>query len=58
MHEELALVSGHICNGLFSVGEDGFRTRKIARFGKLFRKYQDPERKLLQLRDHSCTKNT
>ena len=36
-------VLSHICNGLFSIGEDGFETRKMTSFYKLFRKYQDPK---------------
>ena len=27
MHEKFKTVSGYVCNGLFSIGEDGFRTR-------------------------------
>ena len=44
MYEELTLVSGHICNGLFSIGEDGVGTRRMTSFCKLFGRYQEPER--------------
>ena len=27
MHEKFNTVSGYVCNGLFSIGEDGFGTR-------------------------------
>ena len=27
MHEKLKTVSGYVYNGLFSIGEDGFRTK-------------------------------
>ena len=58
MYEELTSISGYICNGLFSIGEDGFGTKRMTSFCKLFKRYKDPERKLLQLNDHSCTTNT
>ena len=45
MYAEFMSVLGHICNWLFSIGENGFRTRKMTSLYKLFRKYQDPERK-------------
>ncbi|CAG7864833.1 unnamed protein product [Brassica rapa] len=57
MHEEFISVSGYLCNGLFSIGEDGFRTRRIVSFYMLFGRHQDPERKFPQIRDHLCTKD-
>ena len=54
VYEEFTSVSGHVCNELFSISEDGFGTRRMTMFCKLFGRYQDPERKLLQLRDHPC----
>ena len=48
MYEELTSVSDYVCNRLFSIGKDGFG---MVRFCKLFRRYQDPERKLPQLDD-------
>nr|VDD52036.1 unnamed protein product [Brassica oleracea] len=47
MHEEFTSISGYICNGLFSIGEDGFGTRRMASFCKLFGRHQDPERELV-----------
>ena len=55
MYEKFTSVSGYVCNILFPIGEDGFETRKMTSFCKLFGRYQDPERKFPQLRDHSCT---
>ena len=52
MHEELTSVAGYVCNWLFSNGEDGFGTRRMTRFCKLFGRHQDPERKFPQIRDH------
>ena len=45
MHEKLTSISGYVCNILFSIGEDGFRTRRMTSICKLFGRYQDPERK-------------
>ena len=39
VYEEFASVSGHVCNGLFSIGEDGFRTRGMTNICKLFGRY-------------------
>ena len=36
MQEKLTIISGYNCNGLFSIGEDGFRTRKMVSVCKLF----------------------
>uniref|UniRef100_A0A0D3DKC5 Uncharacterized protein n=1 Tax=Brassica oleracea var. oleracea TaxID=109376 RepID=A0A0D3DKC5_BRAOL len=30
MCEEFKTVSGYVCHGLFSIGEDGFGTRRMA----------------------------
>ena len=57
MYEELTLVSGHFCNRLFSIGEDGVGTRRMTSFCKLFGRYQEPERKFSQLKNHSCIKD-
>ena len=55
MYEELMTVSGYVCNGLFSIGEDGFGTRRMASFRKLSGRYQASSEKLPQLRYCSCT---
>lgn len=46
-----------IHNISFSIGEDGFRTIRIARFCKLFGRNQDLEKKFPHFRAHSYTKN-
>ncbi|KAF2586070.1 hypothetical protein F2Q70_00036947 [Brassica cretica] len=33
MHEGFTSISGYVCNGLFSIGEDGFRTRRMTQAG-------------------------
>ncbi|KAL0655244.1 hypothetical protein Bca4012_075828 [Brassica carinata] len=43
VYKELTSVQGYVCNGLFSIGEDGFGTRRMTSFCKLFGRYQDPE---------------
>ena len=55
MYEEFTLISGYVCKGLFSIGEDGFGTRRMTSFCKLFGRYQDPERELHPIRDYLCT---
>ena len=35
MYEEFKTVSGYVCNGLFSIGEDGFGTKRMASIWKL-----------------------
>ena len=57
MYEEFKTVSCDVCNGLFSIGEDGFGTRRVASFCKLFGRYQESERELHTIRDYTCTKN-
>ena len=57
MYEELTTVSDYVCNGLFSIDEDGFGTRRMASLCKVFRRYQDFERKFFQIKDHLCTKD-
>ena len=39
MHEKFKTVSGYVCNGLFSIGEDGFGTRRMASIWKLPGRY-------------------
>ena len=39
MYEEFKTVSGHICNGLFATGEDGFGTRRMTSICKLSGRY-------------------
>lgn len=58
MYAEFTSVSDHICNRLFSTGEDNFRAKRMANFCKLFGKYQDAEGKFEQLEHHLCTQNT
>ena len=57
MYEKFKTISGYVCNGLFSIGEDGFETRRIASFCKLFGGYQESAREFHTLRDYSCPKN-
>ena len=57
MHEKFTSFSGHVCNILFSIGEDGFGTRGMASFCKLFGRYQDPERELHPIRAYLYTTN-
>ena len=55
MYEEFNTVSGDVCNRLFSIGEDGFGTRRMPSIWQLSERYQGPTKKFLQLRDRSCT---
>uniref|UniRef100_A0A0D3BUK4 Uncharacterized protein n=1 Tax=Brassica oleracea var. oleracea TaxID=109376 RepID=A0A0D3BUK4_BRAOL len=57
MYEEFISISGYVCNGLFSIGEDGFGTRRMSNFCKLFRRCQDPEREFHPIRDYLCTED-
>ena len=57
MYEEFTSIPGYVCNGLFSIGEDDFGTRKVTSFCKLFGRYQESERELHTIRDYTCTKN-
>ena len=57
MYEELTTVSGYVCNGLFSIGEDGFGTRRMASIWKLSGRYQPFTKKFPQLRHRSCISN-
>ena len=57
MYEKLMTISGYVCNGLFSIGEDGFRTKRRASFCKLFGRYQESEIEFHTIKDYSCTKN-
>ena len=41
VHAEFTSNIYHICNRLFSIGEDGFETRRMISFYKLFGRYQD-----------------
>ena len=47
-------LSGYVCNGLFSISEDDFRTRRMTRFCKLFGRYQNLATEISQFKDHSC----
>ena len=38
MYEEFKTVSGYVCNRLFSIGEDGFGTRRMTSILKVIRK--------------------
>lgn len=55
VYEEFTSVSDHIYNGLFSISEDGFRTKRITHFCKLFRRYQNFPKKFHQLRNYLYT---
>ena len=57
VYEEFTSISGYICYRLFSIGEDGFRTRRVVGVWKLSGWYKDVEDMFPQLRDHSCTPN-
>jgi len=57
MYEELTSISGYVCNGLFSIGKDGFRTRRMTSFCKLFGRYQNPEKEFHPIREYLCTKD-
>ena len=46
MYEEFMIISGYVCNGLFSVGEDGFGTRGMAFIWNLSGRHQAFEKKL------------
>ena len=39
MYEKITSISGYVCNGLFSIGEDGFGTRRMASICELFGRY-------------------
>ena len=56
-YEEFTLISGYVCNGLFSTGEDGFGTRRMTSFYKLFGRCQASEREFHPIRDYLCTKD-
>ena len=58
MYEKFTTVSSYICNGLFSISENGFGTTGIACLWKLFGIYQDPEKKFQPFKAHSYTPNT
>ena len=55
MYEEFKAVSGYVCYGLFSIGEDGVGTRMMAGFWQLPERYQVFTKKFPQLRNRSCT---
>ena len=40
MYEEFKTVSGYVCNGLFSIGEDGFRTKRMTSIRKLYGRHK------------------
>ena len=50
-------VSCHFCNGLFSIGEDGFRIRWMTILYKLLRIYQVPQEKFQSFRAHLYLQN-
>ena len=49
---------GYFCNGLCSIGEDGFGTGRVANLCKLFGRHKSFEEEFQQFRDHSYTTNT
>ena len=57
MHEEFTSILSYVCNILFSIDEDGFGTRKMTSFYKLFGRCQDSEREFYPIRDYLCTTN-
>ena len=54
VYEEFTSVSGYVFYGLFSIGEDGFRTRRMTGVWKLYGRHKKFEDKFPQLRDYSC----
>ena len=57
MYVEFKTILGYVCNRLFSIGEDGFGTRRMTSFCKLFGRYQESEREFYTFRDYTCTKD-
>ena len=55
MYEEFKTVSGYVCNRLFSIGEDGFGTGRMAIIWNLYGRHQAFKKKLSQLKNRSCT---
>ena len=55
MYEEFKTVLDNVCNGLFSVSEDGFGTRRMTSIWKLFGRHQAFKRMFSQIRYRSCT---
>ena len=56
MYAKFTTTLCYICNELFLIGENGFKTRRIASFCTLFGRHQGLERKFYSLRDYSCIK--
>ena len=54
-YEEFKTVLGYVCNRLFSIGEDGFGTRRMASIWKLPGRHKAFKKKFPQLRHRSCT---
>ena len=48
-NEELKTISCHVCNGLFSIGEDGFGIRRMTNICKWFGRYPETEGQLLAI---------
>ena len=57
VYEESATASSYVCNRLFSIGDDGFRTRRMTSVWVLSRGHQNFKRLVPQFRAHSCTSN-
>ena len=55
MYEKFKTVYGYICNGLFSINEYGFGSKRMTSICKLFGGYQDFEEKFQQPRARSYT---
>ena len=55
MYEEFKIISCYICNGLFSIGEDDFGTRRMTSIWKLSGRHQASTKEFPQLRYCSCT---
>lgn len=51
MHDDLTSVSDYICNGLFSINKDGFRTKRMA---KVIWKTSKLKKKTLSTQRSSC----
>ena len=57
MYEEFISITSYICNGLFSIGEYGFSTRRMICLCNLLRRRQDSSNKFSSIRTHSYTPN-
>ena len=57
MYEEFKTVLCNICDKFFSIGEDGFRTRRMTRFFYVLGRHTHLEGKFKSLGDYTCSSN-